>query len=196
MDLVNHIAIASGLAWASGIRLYAVVLIAGLLGRFGYVSLPGSLEVLTHPLVLSAAGLMFTVEFFADKVPALDSLWDAIHTFIRVPGGAILAAMALGDQSPAIMLAAGLLGGTITAGTHLTKAGSRAAINTSPEPVSNMVTSAGEDALVVGGLLTAFHQPVIFLVLLGLFLLGMLWFLPKLWRLARRLLGRETTGAT
>lgn len=182
MDIVSTVAVAAGLAWASGLRLYAVLFLAGLLGRLGYIQLPETLHVLQHAAVIGAAGLMFVVEFFADKIPALDSLWDGIHTFIRIPAGALLAAYSLGDQDPAIMLAAGLLGGTLTAGTHLTKAGSRAVINTSPEPVSNWASSFAEDALVFGGLFTAFAYPVLFLILLGVFVLLMIWMLPKLWR--------------
>ncbi|MBS1173056.1 MAG: hypothetical protein H6R12_1886, partial [Proteobacteria bacterium] len=137
---------------------------------------------------------MFAIEFFADKIPALDSLWDGIHTFIRIPAGALLAAMALGDHDPAVMVAAGILGGTLAAGTHAAKAGSRALINTSPEPVSNVMASLTEEALVFGGLFTAFQHPVLFLVLLALFVLLLLWLLPKLWRgvrtAFRRLSGR------
>lgn len=190
MDLVSSIAMGAGMAWASGIRLYAVLFIAGLMGKLGYIALPDGLQLLTHPLVMGAAGLMFAVEFFADKIPALDSVWDAVHTFIRIPAGALLAAMSLGGHDPAWMLAAAILGGSLAAGTHFTKAGGRAVINTSPEPFSNVATSLGEDALVAGGLLTAFLHPVVFLVLLALFVLGMAWALPKLWRFIGRVLGR------
>ena len=182
MDIVNSIAVAAGLAWASGLRLYAVLFLAGLLGRLGYFSLPESLTVLQHPAVIGAAGLMFLVEFFADKVPALDSVWDGIHTFIRIPAGALLAAYSLAGQDPAIMLAAGILGGTLAAGTHLTKAGSRAVINASPEPFTNVAASLTEDAMVFGGLFAAFQHPWVFLALLGMFILLMLWLLPRLWR--------------
>jgi len=182
MDIVGSVAVAAGLAWASGLRLYAVLFLAGLLGRLGYIQLPETLHVLQHWAVIGAAGLMFVVEFFADKVPALDSFWDGIHTFIRIPAGALLAAYSLGDQDPAIMIAAGLLGGTLTAGTHLTKAGSRAVINTSPEPVSNLAASISEEALVFGGLFTAFAYPSVFLAFLALFVILMIWLLPKLWR--------------
>lgn len=187
MDVVGTVAVAAGLAWASGLRLYAVLFFAGLLGRLGYIQLPEALTVLQHAVVIGAAGLMFVVEFFADKIPALDSLWDGIHTFIRIPGGALLAAYSLGDQDPAIMLAAGLLGGTLTAGTHLTKAGGRAIINTSPEPVSNWAASFSEDALVFGGLFAAFAYPALFLALLGVFVLLMIWVLPKFARGIRAL---------
>ena len=196
MDIVSSVAVAAGLSWASGLRLYAVLFLAGLLGRMGYIALPEALQVLQHPAVIGAAGLMFVVEFFADKVPALDSLWDGIHTFIRIPAGALLAAYSLGGQDPAIMLAAGLLGGTLAAGTHLTKAGSRALINTSPEPVSNWVASFSEDAMVLGGLYAAFAHPAVFLVLLAVFLLLIAWLLPKCWRSLRAVFRRLGFGAT
>ncbi len=200
MDLVGSVAMAAGLAWASGLRLYAVLFLAGLLGRFGYVDLPESLQVLSHWLVLGASGFMFVVEFFADKVPALDSLWDALHTFIRVPAGAVLAAMALGNHDPAIIVAGAILGGTLAAGTHLTKAGSRALINTSPEPFTNVAASVGEEALVIGGLYAALHHPLVFLALLAAFVLLVAWLLPKLWRGVRQVFRRlsgtaQETGA-
>lgn len=196
MEIVNSIAVAAGLAWASGLRLYAVLFLAGLLGRLGYLELPDSLTVLQHPAVIGAAGLMFFVEFFADKIPALDSVWDGIHTFIRIPAGALLAAYSLGGHDSAIMLAAGILGGTLAAGTHLTKAGSRAVINTSPEPVSNVATSLTEDALVFGGLYAAFQHPWVFLALLGVFVLLMAWLLPKLWRGVRAVFRRFGSGSS
>ena len=199
MDIVNSIAVASGLAWASGLRLYAVLFLAGVLGRLGYVSLPEGLAVLQHGAVIGAAGLMFFVEFFADKIPALDSVWDGIHTFVRIPAGALLAAYSLAGQGPAIMLAAGILGGTLAAGTHLTKAGTRAVINASPEPFSNVAASFTEDALVFGGLFAAFQHPWVFLVLLAVFVILMLWLLPKLWRGIRatfRRLGTDSPAAS
>ena len=182
MDIVQSVALASGMAWASGMRLYAVLFAAGVLGRFGYLELPGALQVLENPLVLSVAGFMLVIEFLADKIPVVDSLWDSIHTFIRIPAGAVLAALALGGHDPALMLAAGLLGGTLAAGTHTAKAGGRALINMSPEPFSNVATSLGEDALVVGGLYTAFLHPLPFLVLLAIFVVLLIWLLPKLLR--------------
>lgn len=200
MDIVSSVAIAAGLAWASGIRLYAVLLLAGLLGRYGFIHLPDTLAVLEHPFVIAAAGFMFIVEFLADKIPAVDSLWDGIHTFIRIPAGALLAAMALGDHDPAVTVAAGILGGTLAAGTHAAKAASRAVINASPEPVSNLVASFSEEALVFGGLFAAFHYPVAFLILLALFVFLLLWLLPKAWRasqsVVRRLTGRYTPSTS
>ncbi|HTY04261.1 MAG TPA: DUF4126 domain-containing protein [Rhodocyclaceae bacterium] len=190
MDILQSVALAGGMAWASGMRLYGVVFAAGLLGRLGYLQLPTTLHVLEHPLVLGVAGFMLAMEFLADKIPVVDSFWDSVHTFIRIPAGAVLAALALGDHDPSLMVAAGLLGGTLTAGTFAAKAGSRALINTSPEPFSNIATSLGEDALVAAGLFTAIQQPVLFLVLLGVFVLVLIWLLPKVFRGVRIVFGR------
>ncbi len=132
--ILQSVALASLLAWASGVRLYLVVFAVGLGGYLGYIELPSGLEVLQHPWVIGSAGFLLAMEFLADKVPGLDSLWDSVHTFIRIPAGALLAAGATGDTLSALTVAAGLLGGTITAGTHFTKAGGRALLNTSPEP--------------------------------------------------------------
>jgi hypothetical protein len=182
MDVIQSVALAAGLAWGSGIRLYAVLFLAGLMARLGYVALPPDLVLLTHPAVLSASGFMLFIEFFADKVPGFDTLWDAVHTFIRIPAGALLAALALGDRDPALILAAAILGGTLASAVHLTKAGSRALINTSPEPFSNWTASLGEEALLLGGLWAAFVHPLAFLAGLALFLAAALWLLPKIWR--------------
>ncbi len=171
MDMAQTIALSAGLAWASGLRLYLVVFLAGVLSYFGYLHLPSTLAVLQHPLVIAVAGVMAFAELIADKVPAFDSVWDGFQTFIRIPAGALLAALALGDADPAWMVAAGLIGGTITAGTHFAKAGSRLAINTSPEPFSNWLASFGEDGLVLGGLWAMLASPVLFLVLLAVFMI-------------------------
>src|SRR5688572_31307388 len=135
-------------------------------GYFDYIDLPKGLEVLKHPWVMGAAGLMLAMEFLADKVPAIDSAWDAIHTFIRIPAGALLAAGATGDTLTALTVVAGLLGGTITAGTHFTKAGGRALINASPEPFSNWTASFTEDAVVLTGIWFALVYPLVFLAML------------------------------
>ena len=181
-DIVSTIAMAAGLSWASGLRLYAVLFIVGALSKMGLVVLPEHLHILSHNGVLAASGLMLTIEFFAYKIPAIDSLWDAVHTFVRIPAGALLAAGAVAHISPEWAFIAALLGGTLTTGTHFTKAGSRALINTSPEPFSNWAASFGEDAMVAGGLWAAFFAPLLFLVGLALFLLLMFWILPKIWR--------------
>ena len=198
--VLQSVALASLLAWASGVRLYLVVFSVGLAGHLGYVDLPSGLRVLEHPWVIGAAGFLLGMEFLADKIPGLDSLWDSIHTFIRIPAGALLAAGATGDTPSALTVAAGLLGGTITAGTHFTKAGSRAIINTSPEPFSNWAASFTEDAMVLAAIWFAFKYPVAFLVLLAFFVVFMIWFIPKVWRvvaaLLRRLRPRPQEAAT
>ena len=187
---LNSVALAALLAWASGLRLYMVVFAMGMAGYHGYVDLPKGLEVLQHPWVIGAAGFMVAMEFLADKVPAIDSAWDAIHTFIRIPAGALLAAGATGESLTPLTIAAGLLGGTITAGTHFTKAGGRAVINTSPEPFSNWGASFTEDALVMSGIWVALTHPVVFLVLLAIFLLLLAWLIPKVWRGVRTIFGQ------
>lgn len=187
MDLVQTVALSAGLAWASGLRLYLVVFLAGALARFGYLHLPDTLHVLQHPAVMAAAGLRALAEAVADKVPAFDSLWDSLQTFVRIPAGALLAALALGDADPAWVAVAGLIGGTITAGTHFAKAGSRLAINTSPEPFSNWLASFGEEGLVLGGLWTMLASPWLFLGLLAVFLLLAGWLVRKLWQFVARL---------
>ena len=170
-SLLPEIALAAALAWGSGIRLYAVLLIVGLSGYAGWLELPAHLAVLAHPLVLGASGLMTLVEFGADKLPWLDSLWDAVHTFIRIPAGAALAAAVFGAGDASVSIAAAILGGSIAAGTHLAKAGGRAAINASPEPFSNWFASFSEDILVPSGLWLAVSHPAAFLGLLALFAL-------------------------
>ena len=188
MDMLQSLDLAGGMAWASGMRLYAALFAAGLLGRLGYLHLPSGLQALENPWVLGITAILLLVEFLADKIPIVDSVWDSVQTFIRLPAGALLAALALGDHDPALMVVAGLLGGTLTAGTHALKAGSRALINTSPEPFSNIATSLGEDALVPTGLAIAVFHPLLFLILLGLFVLLLIWLLPKIFRGARSIL--------
>ena len=190
MDIVQSLSLAGGLAWASGIRLYAVLFSAGLLGNLGYLALPATLQPLENPWVIGIAGTLFAVEFLADKIPIVDSIWDGIQTFIRIPAGAVLAALAMGEHPPELMLVAGLLGGSIAAGTHLAKAGGRALINTSPEPFSNVAASLGEEAMVAGGLYAAIYHPVVFLIILGGFVILLIWLLPKLIRGIRMLFGR------
>lgn len=182
MDITTTIALSLGIAWASGINLYAAVFMLGLMGSSGHIDLPPDLLVLQDPAVMMAAGFMYCVEFFADKTPGVDSGWDAIHTFIRIPAGAVMASMAVGDVSPAMQVVAFLIGGAVTTTSHATKAGSRVLINTSPEPFSNWVASVAEDIIVIGGLWAALYHPVLFLVLLGTFILLTIWLLPKIWR--------------
>ena len=190
--LVRHLpelALAGALAWGAGLRLYLVVFLFGLLDRMGWWPLPEHLSVLAHPLVLGASGFMAAVELFADKLPWLDSLWDGLHTFVRIPAGAALAAAAFGDSGAAVALAAGLLGGTLTATTHFAKSGARAAVNTSPEPFSNVAVSLGEDALVLGGVWLAVEYPLLFLAALVLFLVAAVLLIRLILRGLRRLFG-------
>lgn len=190
LDLIaKTLAITMGAAWASGINLYAAILVLGGLQLTGNMALPPDLQILANPLVLSAAGLMYMLEFVADKIPGVDTGWDAIHTFIRIPAGAFLAAAAVGDINPAISLAAAVAGGGLAAGSHATKAGTRALINTSPEPVTNWLASLGEDVAVIAGLWTALHSPWLFLAFLLVFIVLMIWLLPKLWRGIKKVLG-------
>jgi hypothetical protein len=180
--MIEAISLGAGLAWASGLRLYLVAFALGLAGYNGWVELPEGLRVLQHPYVIGAAGLMLFLEFFADKVPWIDSAWDQVHTFIRIPAGALLAAGATGDTVSAMTIAAGILGGTITAGTHFAKTGGRLALNTSPEPFTNWAASLTEDAAVVGATWLAFAHPIVFLALFAIFIALLAWLLPKLWR--------------
>jgi len=189
MDITQTIALTMGVAWASGINLYAAILMLGVMGVTGNLVLPPELQILTDPMVIAAAGFMYFIEFFTDKVPGIDTGWDTLSTFIRIPAGAILAAGAIGDVGPAAQLTAAIAGGTLTAGTHATKTGTRVMINTSPEPVSNWFASLGEDVAVLAGLWTALYHPVVFIVLLVLFILFMIWALPRLWRGIRKLFG-------
>ncbi len=205
MGIAETIALSMGIAWASGINLYAAIVMLGLLGSTGNIDLPPDLLILQNPLVIAAAGFMYAVEFCADKVPGVDTGWDTIHTFIRIPAGAVLAAGAVGDVSAGAELAALIAGGTLAGATHATKVGSRALINTSPEPFTNWAASIAEDIAVIGGLWVALHHPWVFIGLLVAFILLMIWLLPKIWRgikaLARaigRLFGRKpaTEAAT
>lgn len=196
--LMATLALTMGASWASGINLYAVLLVLGLGSATGNVALPDELAVLSNPWVIGAAAIMYLVEFFADKIPGFDSIWDAIHTFVRIPAGALLAAGAVGDVSTGMEIAAGILGGGTAATSHATKAGTRMMINTSPEPVTNWTASFSEDLLVFGGLWTALNHPLVFLGLFTIFMGLAIWLLPKLWQLIRLLLQKlfKLTGST
>ncbi len=180
--IIKTIALTMGVAWASGINLYAAILVLGILGSSGNITLPYELMIVTDPLIITAAGVMYAVEFFADKIPGVDNGWDVIHTFIRIPLGALLAAAAVGEINPSVTIAAALVGGGMAASTHAAKSGARVLINTTPEPVSNLITSLGEDAAVVLGLWTALHYPLLFIGFLIVFILLLVWLLPKIWK--------------
>ena len=189
MDLISNVALAGGLGWASGLRLYLTVFAVGLLAKFGYVHLPASLHILSNPIVLSVAGVLCVIEFLADKIPYVDSAWDSIQTFIRIPAGALLAMGAINASDPAVATIAALLGGSLASATHATKAGSRAMINTSPEPVSNVAASFTEEGMLVTGGWLVFAHPAVFIGLLCAFIVMMFWLLPKLWRGIKMVLG-------
>lgn len=192
MELISNLALAGGLSWASGIRLYATVFIVGVLSKFSYIQLPDTLEILSNPYVIGASGLLMTIEFLADKIPYIDSAWDAFQTFIRIPAGALLAMGAINTSDPMIATIAALLGGSLTGMTHATKAGSRALINTSPEPVTNIAASFGEEGLLLGGGWLALMHPAVFIGVLFGFVLLMFWLLPKVWRGVKMVLAKLT----
>lgn len=200
-DIINTLTLGLGAAWASGINLYATVLVLGVLDLFDIVTLPEGLQVVSSPTVLMVAAVLYIMEFIADKIPGVDSIWDGIHTFIRIPAGAMLAYGAMGgldggapleslgglfaegefgQEATAVMALLG--GGTIAAGTHATKAASRAVINLSPEPFTNWLASLAEDALVIFGIYAALVQPLTFLIGFAVFAAVVIWLLPKLWR--------------
>lgn len=189
-ELISVIALTMGVSWASGINLYAALLVLGLAGSTGNVDLPPELSVVENPMVIMAAGIMYFVEFFVDKVPGIDTAWDTVHTFIRIPAGALLAVGAVGDVTPALELSAGLLGGSMAGASHLTKFSTRALINTSPEPFSNWAASISEDVLVLGGLWAMFNHPWLFVAAMVLFIIIVIWLLPKLWRLLKAIFTR------
>ncbi len=172
-DISQTLALTLGAGWASGINLYAAILVLGFLGLTGRLDLPEGLQVLSDPLVMMVAGFMYLAEFFADKTPGVDTVWDSFHTFIRIPAGALLAAGAVGDIGPGAELAAALAGGSLAAATHFT----------------NWGASLAEDVAVVAGLLAAINHPLVFLALLAAFILFLIWLLPKLWRGVKRVFG-------
>lgn len=202
LDLAQLIALAAVLGWASGVRLYLVVLLTGLAGFMGWIELPQGLRLLANPVVLGVSGFMVLVEFFADKIPGLDSLWDVVHTVIRIPAGAALAAGVFGADSSVMALLAALLGGTLAATSHAAKATTRAAINTSPEPFSNVGASLLEDGMVPLGLWLAIAHPLLFVAALALVLVLSVWLIRRCWhfltqlfrRVARIFSGRPDPG--
>ena len=189
-DTWQLVALAAAIGWSSGLRLYAVLFVLGGLGYLHWIELPGGLSVLAHPMVLAASGFMCFVEFFADKIPGVDSAWDLVQTFIRIPAGAALAASVFGDSSSAWMIAAAIVGGTLAAGSHLAKSGSRALINTSPEPFSNWAASFGEELAVGTVLWLAFAYPIAALCILALLVAFTIWIIPKVWRTIRAIVDR------
>ncbi len=189
-DWLTTLGTAMGSAWLSGINLYATVVTLGVLQRFELVKLPGGLNMLGEWWVIGLAGGLYLIEFVADKIPAVDSAWDAIHTFIRVPAGAILAATAFAEFDPAVKAVAMIVGGGIALGSHGTKAATRLAANTSPEPVSNIALSVGEDIVAFGSTVLMAFFPVLILIVVAIFLILLIWLGPKAYRALKRLLAR------
>lgn len=190
LNMPSLMALAAGLGWASGLRLYALIFTLGALDRFAGVTLPGDLSTLSNLWVMGISGLLLFTEFFADKIPWLDSVWDSIHTFIRIPAGAMLAGAVMGDQGSAMQIATGLLGGTLAAGTHFAKSGTRAAINTSPEPFTNVAASTAEDAMFAGGVWAMLNYPLLFLGGLAVFIVFAIILMVLLWRFVRGIFRR------
>jgi hypothetical protein len=190
MSLLSTLALAMGASWVSGINLYAAVGTLGLLGRFAGLKLPGDLEVVTNWWVIGVALGMYVIEFVADKVPLLDSAWDAVHTFIRVPAGAVLAAASFGDFDKGVQVIAFLIGGGLAFSSHGTKAATRAAINTSPEPASNIAASLAEDVVAVGSIVLAWLFPVAVIVLVVIAVIVSIVLVPRIVRYMRAAIGR------
>lgn len=194
MDLITSLALAGGSAWASGLRLYLTLFVIGGVHAADWVELPTALAVLADERVLWVTGLLALIEFAADKIAFVDSLWDATQSLLRVPAGALLSYGVFADSAPAVQFSAALLGAALTASVHATKAGARAAVNSSPEPFSNVATSVGEDVLHLSMLALVFAYPWVFLCLLVLMILVMAWLLPKLWRFVSGLYALATRG--
>src|SRR3954454_13080443 len=195
MDL-NTLGIAMGSAWLSGINLYATVLTLGLLQRWNLTHLPGDLSALGHTWVIITAGSLFAVQFIADKIPAVDSVWDVIHTFIRVPAGAILAATAFANFGPEVRLMALLIGGGIALSSHGAKTATRLAANTSPEPVSNVLLSLAGDGLSIGGSILAVSHPVLTAAIVGIAVVGSLLLCHWIYRALKRVFVRNVRTGT
>jgi hypothetical protein len=187
MDWFSTLSLALGSAWTSGINLYATVTVLGLLQKFSFTKLPGGLDVLDNWWIIGIAGGLYLVEFFADKIPYLDSVWDVVHTFIRVPAGVIVAYAATNQLDPSVYIPAALVGGGLAFSSHGTKAAARLAANVSPEPVSNWVLSVVEDVIAIAGSVIAVVAPAVIFVVLVLFVVLFLWFFPKVYRAVRRL---------
>jgi hypothetical protein len=190
LDMPSLLALAAALGWASGFRLYAVVFLVGMMGVLGWMPLPPGLTMLQHPVVLMVSGFMLMVEFFADKVPWLDSAWDAVHAFIRVPAGAALAFGVFGADNATMAIAAGLLGGSLSATALATKMTTRAAVNTSPEPFSNWRLSFFEDGLVVAVVWLATQYPVAFGIALVVMVIVSVLLLVVLFKFLRAVVRR------
>lgn len=185
MEILATLGRTLGFSLAAGVNLYATVAVLGLAARYGWVQLPEQFQVFNNPWVIGVAGALYVVEFVADKIPWVDSIWDSIHTVIRPVGGALIAVAALGEASPAVMGLIALLGGTVAAGSHMTKAGTRVAINTSPEPFTNWIASLAEDVFVIGLSLLTLKFPLLALAVSAIILVMMVWLARRLWQWLR-----------
>ena len=188
MEALNTLGVLLGSSWMSGVNLYLTISILGIVNRLGWIDLPGNLDVISHPLIIIVAVFLFAVEFFADKIPYVDSAWDSVHTFIRPIGGAALAYMATSNVGPVVQIPVALLCGSVAMDSHLTKATTRVAINASPEPVTNSVASVTEDALVLSVCWLIIRHPIIAGILVVLFIIFSIWFLKKMFRFLKKAL--------
>ncbi|MGI8544712.1 MAG: DUF4126 domain-containing protein [Aridibacter sp.] len=188
MEWFSTLTLALGTAWTSGINLYATVSVLGLLQKFSAIELPGGLEILDNWWIIAIAGGLYLIEFVADKVPYVDSVWDVVHTFIRVPAGAVMAFAATAETNSTVMIIATLLGGGLALSSHGTKAALRAGANLSPEPVSNWALSIVEDIIAIVGTVLAVIAPFLIAIVLIIFTIFFLWFAPKVFRAIRRLI--------
>ena len=200
MDALSNIGLLLGSSWATGVNMYLTIAGLGIADRIGFVDLPGNMDAISHPLIIGAAILMFAVEFFADKIPVVDSAWDSIHTFIRPVGGAMMGYMAMAEMGPVAQIPVALLTGAVAADSHLTKATTRVAINTSPEPITNSVASVTEDGLVIGVLYLVAKHPIIAGVSVIAFIIFSVWFLKIMFRFVKKVFkflsgnNKEETG--
>lgn len=189
MEALSSVSLLLGSSWASGINLYLTVGLLGIAHRMEWITLPGSMDSISNPLIIMIALLLYAVEFIADKVPLVDSVWDSVHTFIRPVGGAVLGLLATSNFGPEIQVPVGILAGTISLDSHLTKATSRMAINTSPEPVTNSIASVTEDASVVGVIYLIIKHPIIAALCVIVFIIFSIWFLKVMFRFVKRIFG-------
>lgn len=190
MDFISTLAVSMGASWVAGINLYATVATLGLLGRFAHLKLPGDLDIVTNWWIIGVALFLFVIEFVADKIQLVDSVWDVIHTFIRIPAGAVLAATAFGDFDRRVQVIALLLGGGLALTSHGTKAAARALVNTSPEPVSNIVVSLSEDVLAISTVVLSVFLPIVVFLIIAAGLVFSFWLLPRVLRFFRRVFQR------
>lgn len=186
MEILSNLGVLLGGSWASGVNLYLTIAGLGIMDKMGIINLPGNLEAISNPLIIAVAILMYAVEFFADKIPLVDSAWDSVHTFIRPLGGAALSYMAMADIGLVAQIPAALLSGTVAMDSHLTKATTRVAINTSPEPITNSIASVSEDAMVVGVLWMIINHPIVAGIIVILFVLFSIWFLRMMFRFVKK----------